>query len=196
MKKIFGVLGLTVMSLAYSQSFGVKGGLNVSTVSKDNGWNDTNAKIGYFAGVFMHASVNGIISIQPELLYNNMGVKYENGNTSHTLNLDYLAMPIMFQFEPVPRFYVEAGPQFSYLVGNKNKYESGNKTIIVKDKDAYNQLDLSGGLGLGFRFNNMALGARYLFGFTDIKKNGSTSWNNSDKQLRNNGLQIALQYGF
>jgi len=188
MKKIFGVLGLTVMSLAYSQSFGVKGGLNVSTVSKDNGWNDTNAKIGYFAGVFMHASVNGIISIQPELLYNNMGVKYENGNTSHTLNLDYLAMPIMFQFEPVPRFYVEAGPQFSYLVGNKNKYESGNKTIIVKDKDAYNQLDLSGGLGLGFRFNNMALGARYLF--------GSTSWNNSDKQLRNNGLQIALQYGF
>lgn len=190
------MLGLTVMSLAYSQSFGVKGGLNVSTVSKDNGWKDTNAKIGYFAGVFMHASVNNILSIQPELLYNNMGVKYDNTNTSHTLDLNYIAMPIMFQFEPIPRLYFEAGPQFSYLFSNKNKYETDSKTIIEKDKDAYNQLDLSAGVGLGFRFNNMALGARYLFGFTDIKKSGSTSWNNSDKQLRNNGLQIALQYGF
>jgi hypothetical protein len=196
MKKIFGLFGLTMMSLAYSQSFGVKGGLNVSTISKDNGWNDTNAKIGYFAGVYMHASVNNILSIQPELIYNNMGVKYENANTTHTLNLNYLAMPVMFQFEPIPRLYFEAGPQFSYLVGNKNKYESSNKTIIEKDKDAYNQLDLSAGLGLGFRFNNMSVGARYLFGFTDIKKSGSTSWNNDDKQLRNNGLQIGFQYGF
>lgn len=33
MKKIFGVLGVTMMSLAYSQSFGVKGGANISTIS-------------------------------------------------------------------------------------------------------------------------------------------------------------------
>lgn len=196
MKKFFGLLGLTTMSLFYSQSFGVKGGLNISTVSKDNGWKDTNSKLGYFAGVYMHATVNEVFSIQPELLYNNMGVKYDNGKLSHTLNLNYLAMPVMFQFQPLPKLYLEAGPQFSYLIGNKNKYDSNNKTIIEKDKDTYSQLDLSGALGVAFKFNNMAIGARYLIGFTDIKKNGSTSWNNSNKQLRNSGLQIGLQYGF
>ncbi|AZI54719.1 PorT family protein [Epilithonimonas vandammei] len=196
MKKIFAMLGLTLMSLAYSQSFGVKGGANISTISKENTWGDTNSKIGFYVGAYMNAPVNALFSIQPELIYNNMGVKYTNGNTSHTLNLNYLSMPIMFQFELIPKFYVEGGPQFGVLVGNKNKYQSDNKTIIEKDKDAYNQLDLSGGIGLGFKFNNMAIGARYIIGFTDIKKNGSTSWNNSDKQLRNSGFQIGLQYGF
>ncbi|AZI40591.1 porin family protein [Epilithonimonas vandammei] len=196
MKKIFAMLGLTVMSLAYSQSFGVKGGANISTISKENTWGDTNSKIGFYAGLYMNAPVNALFSIQPELIYNNMGVKYTNGNTSHTLNLNYLSMPIMFQFELIPKFYVEGGPQFGVLIGNKNKYQSDSKTIIEKDKDAYNQLDLSGGIGLGFKFNNMAIGARYIIGFTDIKKNGSTSWKNSDKQLRNSGFQIGLQYGF
>ncbi len=196
MNKMFGVLGLVCASLCYGQTFGLKGGLNISTVSKENGWTDTNSKIGYYAGFYMHAPVNSVFSIQPELIYNNMGVKYDNGNTSHTLNLDYIAMPIMFQFEPIPRFYVEAGPQLGFLISNKNKYESNNKTIIEKDKDAYNPFDLNGALGLGFKFNNMVIGARYLAGFTDIKKNGSTTWKNSDKQLRNNGFQIGLQYGF
>lgn len=196
MKKIFAMLGLTLMSLAYSQSFGVKGGANISTISKENTWGDTNSKIGFYVGAYMNAPVNALFSIQPELIYNNMGVKYTNGNTSHTLNLNYLSMPIMFQFELIPKFYVEGGPQFGVLIGNKNKYQSDNKTIIEKDKDAYNQLDLSGGIGLGFKFNNMAIGARYIIGFTDIKKNGSTSWKNSDKQLRNSGFQVGLQYGF
>ncbi|WP_312081910.1 porin family protein [Epilithonimonas hominis] len=196
MKKIFAMLGLTLMSLAYSQSFGVKGGANISTISQEKGWGDKNSKVGFYAGAYMNAPVNALFSIQPELIYNNMGVKYTNGNTSHTLNLNYLSMPIMFQFELIPKFYVEGGPQFGVLVGNKNKYQSDSKTIIEKDKDAYNQLDLSGGIGLGFKFNNMAIGARYIIGFTDIKKNGSTSWKNSDKQLRNSGFQVGLQYGF
>ena len=196
MKKIFGVLGLTMMSLAYSQSFGVKGGANISTISKENTWGDTNSKIGFYVGAYMNAPVNALLSIQPELIYNNLGVKYENNNTSHTLNLNYLSMPIMFQFELIPKFYVEGGPQFGVLIGNKNKYQSDSKTIIEKDKDAYNQLDLSGGIGLGFKFNNMAIGGRYIIGFTDIKKNGSTSWKNSDKQLRNSGFQVGLQYVF
>ena len=196
MKKIFGLLGVTMMSLAYSQSFGVKGGANISTISKENTWGDTNSKIGFYVGAYMNAPVNALLSIQPELIYNNLGVKYENNNTSHTLNLNYISMPIMFQFELIPKFYVEGGPQFGILIGNKNKYQSDSKTIIEKDKDAYNQLDLSGGIGLGFKFSNMAIGARYIIGFTDIKKNGSTSWKNSDKQLRNSGFQVGLQYGF
>lgn len=126
-----------------------------------------------------------------------MGVKYESENSSHTLGLHYIAMPVMFQLEPIPNLYFEAGPQFSFLLGSRDKFDNGEKVIIEKDKEAFNQFDLNVALGAGFRFNgNMALTARYLLGLTDIKKYGETSWDNDDNELRNNGLQIGLQYGF
>ena len=198
MKKIFALMGVMAISLGYAQSFGVKGGVNVATISKEKAWDDTNARIGYYAGLYMHAPVNSVFSIQPEILYNSVGVKYENGKASHTLGLDYLSVPIMFQFEPIPKLFVEAGPQFSFLVGNSDRNKTDNVVTIKKyrNNSNYNSFDLSGGVGLGFRFNNMTIGARYVVGFTDIKKSGSTTWSNDDKQLRNNTLQVGLQYGF
>ncbi|MCD9854851.1 PorT family protein [Epilithonimonas sp. JDS] len=198
MKKIFQVLAIAATSLISAQSFGVKGGANISTISKERSWDDTNAKLGYFVGVYMHAPVNSVFSIQPEVLYNSVGVKYDNTKTSHTLGLDYISAPIMFQFEPIPKLFVEAGPQFSFLIGNSDRNKTDDVVTIKKyrNNSNYNSFDLSGAVGLGFRINNITIGARYLVGFTDIKKSGSTTWSNDDKQLRNSALQIGLQYGF
>lgn len=198
MKKIFGLIGLVTMSFGFGQSFGVKGGANISTISKERNWDDTNARLGYFVGAYMHAPINSVFSIQPEVLYNSVGVKYENGRASHTLGLDYISVPIMFQFEPIPKLYIEAGPQMSFLVGNSDRNKMDDVVTIKKyrNNSNYNSFDLSGGVGLGFRINNITIGARYLIGFTDIKKSGSTTWSNDDKQLRNSALQIGLQYGF
>jgi hypothetical protein len=198
MKKIFGLLGIVAMSIVHAQSFGAKGGINISTISKEKSWDDTNAKIGYYAGFYMHAPINSIFSIQPEILYSNVGVKYDNSKTSHTLGLDYISAPIMFQFEPIPKFYVEAGPQFSFLIGNSDRDKTDDVVTIKKyrNNSNYNSFDLSGAVGVGFRINNITIGARYVVGFTDIKKSGSTTWSNDDKQLRNNAFQIGMQYGF
>lgn len=198
MKRIYVALLVFLISINYGfgQSFGVKGGVNLSTISSDS-WDKTNSKVGFYAGMFLHAHVTNNFCIQPELIFNNMGVKYESGNTVHTLGLNYIAMPVMFQLEPIPNLYFEAGPQFSLLLGSRNKFEVGEKVTIEKDKDAFNQFDLNLAVGTGFRFKgNMALTARYLIGLTDVKKYGQTSWGNDDNELRNNGLQIGLQYGF
>lgn len=198
MKKIFGFIAIATMSIVQGQSFGVKGGANISTISKERSWDDTNARLGYFVGLYMHAPVNSIFSIQPEVLYNSVGVKYDNANRSHTLGLDYISAPIMFQFEPIPKLFFEAGPQFSFLIGNSDRDKTDDVVTIKKyrNNSNYNSFDLGGAVGLGFRINNITIGARYVMGFTDIKKSGSTTWSNDDKQLRNNSLQIGLQYGF
>lgn len=198
MKKIIQTMLILTTSVLSAQSFGVKGGANISTISKERSWDDTNAKVGYYVGLYLHAPVNSIFSIQPEVLYNSVGVKYENGKSSHTLGLDYVSAPIMFQFEPIPKLYVEAGPQFSFLIGNSDRNKTDDVVTIKKyrNNSNYNSFDLSGAIGVGFRINNITIGARYLVGFTDIKKSGSTTWSNDDKQLRNNALQIGLQYGF
>jgi hypothetical protein len=65
-----------------------------------------------------------------------------------------------------------------------------------RNNSNYNSFDLSGVVGLGFRIKNITIGARYLAGFTDIKKSGSTTWSNDDKQLLNSALQVGLQDGF
>lgn len=75
MKKVFQILAISAVSLVTAQSFGVKGGANISTISKERSWDDTNARVGYYAGLYMHAAVNNIFSIQPEVLYNSVGVK-------------------------------------------------------------------------------------------------------------------------
>lgn len=198
MKKIFQVLAISATAMISAQSFGVKGGANISTISKERSWDDTNAKLGYYVGVYMHAPVNAIFSIQPEVLYNSVGVKYDNDRVSHTLGLDYISAPIMFQFEPIPNLFVEAGPQFSFLIGNSDRNKTDDVVTIKKyrNNSNYNNFDMAGAIGVGFRVNNITIGARYVAGFTDIKKSGSTSWSNDDKQLRNNALQIGLQYGF
>lgn len=197
MKRIYAVLVFLFISgnFVFGQSFGVKGGVNLSSVSS-NSWDNTQSKVGFYAGLFLHGHILNNFCVQPELIFSNMGVKYDAGNATHTLSLNYIAMPVMFQLEPIPNLYFEAGPQFGFLLGSRDKFENGDKVMIEKDKEAFNQFDLNVALGAGFRFNErVAFTARYLVGLTDIKKYGQTSWGNDDNELRNNGLQVGLQIG-
>ena len=196
MKKYLQVLAIFAFSLNYAQSFGVKGGVNISTLNNE-GWDDTNAKIGFYVGGYMHAQVNEVFSIQPEILYNSVGAKYDNGDSSHTLTLDYISVPIMFQFEFIPDFYLEGGPQMGFLIRNQDKFKTENKTTTISDKDRFNAFDLSLGLGAGVRIKyDLWITGRYLIGFTDVNKNGETSLENNDQKLRNSGFQVGLQFGF
>lgn len=73
-KKLFLTAAVAVSSLTFAQQFGAKAGMNVSTIS-DEGFDDTKSKVGYYAGVFMNVPVSESFSIQPEVLYNNLGSK-------------------------------------------------------------------------------------------------------------------------
>ena len=127
-KKLFLTAAVAVSSLTFAQQFGAKAGMNVSTIS-DEGFDDTKSKVGYYAGVFMNVPVSESFSIQPEVLYNNLGSKVSStvsGTTySSTLNLDYVAVPVMFQYKATPQFYLEAGPEFGFLVNAKQKFDNG-----------------------------------------------------------------------
>ncbi|MDO5616585.1 MAG: porin family protein [Cruoricaptor ignavus] len=179
MKKLFLGAALAMGSLAFAQQFGVKAGMNVSNVSNS----DAKSKVGFNAGVFMNAPIAESFSIQPEVLYNNLGAK--NGNT--TLNLDYIAVPVMFQYKATPEFYLEAGPEFGFLVSAKAK-NNGNKADV---KDGMETFNFGVGVGAGYYFTqNIGINARYVAGFTDVAKN------NSGDAARNGVFQVGLNYKF
>src|SRR5690606_21113728 len=160
--------------LTFAQQFGIKGGMNVSSLSTDSQLSDQGSKIGFNAGLFMNAPIAENFSIQPELLYSQMDDKYDQtiaGTTyARSRHLDYVTLPVMFQYNATPSFYLEAGPEFGLMVNAKNKFtnETDNNTITETGdyKDQLNTFNLGVGLGAGYYFTpNIGLTARYVAGF-------------------------------
>lgn len=63
MKKMFLGLSIVASSFAFSQQFGIKGGMNVSSIS-DDGYDDTKSKVGYYGGVFVNIPASESFSIR------------------------------------------------------------------------------------------------------------------------------------
>ena len=208
MKKLFLGAAIAMSSLTFAQQFGIKAGMNVSSLSTDSELSDQASKIGFNAGVFMNAPIAENFSIQPELLYNNLGSKVtltetEIGGTTYrneyARHLDYITVPVMFQYNATPSFYLEAGPEFGFMVSARDKYkstENGTPQNVFEsdlDTDDFNKFNFGVGLGAGYYFiPNVGLTARYVAGFTDIAKDRPSG---SDA-VKNNVFQVGLAYKF
>lgn len=209
MKKL--ILGLAVISSSFALAqtantssspvrFGIKAGMNVASISKDNTLDDQKSKIGFNAGVFANIPIASSFSVQPEVLYSQYGSKANYtmaGNKySASSNLDYVTVPVMLQYNFIPNFYIEAGPEFGLMVSAKNKVKNetnGNSSTTDNYKDELNTFNFGIGLGLGYYFtDNIGVTARYVAGVTDIAKDRAS---NSDA-VKNNVFQVGLAYKF
>ncbi|SDI98796.1 porin family protein [Chryseobacterium jejuense] len=233
MKKLFigvafaGSLFINAQEKTKSSSpitFGVKGGLNLSTVSEDSNYSEyhddeNKMKAGFHAGVFVNIPVAQKFSIQPELLFSQLGAKIEErerflvGDYSYRreadykANFNYLVLPVMVQYNILPQLYVEAGPEFGYLLGGRFKGDDvttirksvNSPTVTTReslseklDTDLYNRFQFGIGIGAGYYFTqNFGVTARFTAGITNIMDNGD-----SDYKIRNNALQVGVAYKF
>lgn len=201
-RKLFLGLSISVSALAFSQQFGLKGGATISSIS-DDGYDKTKSKTGFYAGAFVNIPASELISIQPEIIYNNLGSEVRGkhlvyGEYTRKLNLNYVAVPIMFQFKATPQFYIEAGPELGFLVNvnSKTAWNSSSTTTITELKtNDFNKFNLGLGLGAGFDINKrFGINARYVAGFSDITKpNSDPSVNAKNK---NNGFQLGVNLKF
>ncbi|WP_143310299.1 porin family protein [Chitinophaga vietnamensis] len=194
MKKLIlsGILVIGAMLAVKAQeiNFGVKGGLNLAKLT-----NSDNAKTraSFNAGGFVNIGLNESWAIQPELMYSGQGVKYKRNiaglfTTESTLKTDYINIPVMVQYNIVPSFYVEAGPQVGFLAGAKVK--SGNNSTDFKDY--MRTADFSLGLGFGYKLDmGLGISGRYNFGLTNVYKTDKIDLNS-----KNSVAQIDLFYTF
>ncbi|MGD1318031.1 porin family protein [Chryseobacterium sp. 2R14A] len=192
MKKLFLGLAIAASSLSFAQekakessssvTFGIKAGLNVASINDD----DSKAKAGIYGGVFANIPVASSFSVQPEVLYNGMGAK-DKTYSSVKLNLDYISVPVMLQYNLLPELYVEAGPQFSFAISQKVKGDGGSMDV----DQAFKGFDFGIGLGAGYYFEQkFGLTARFVAGVTDIAEN------NPGDAIRNNLFQVGVAYKF
>jgi len=192
MKKTILGIAVAISSLTFAQqktkasaspvSFGVKAGLNVASINSD----DAKAKAGFYGGVFANIPVATSFSVQPEVLYNGLGAKNKD-YSDVKLNLDYISVPVMLQYNVLPELYLEAGPQFSFAISKKIK---GNGNSVDVD-NYYKGFDFGVGIGAGYYIvQGFGVTARFVAGATDIVEN------NPGDAIRNNVFQVGLAYKF
>ncbi|PTM08209.1 MAG: PorT family protein [Bacteroidetes bacterium] len=174
--------GITITTKAQDLKFGIKGGLNLATLS-DNG-SGLNFRPAFHFGIVSEYRISDNFSIQPELLYSSQGQKYHGGLV---LKLNYLNLPIMANYLVSENIFIEAGPQFGVLLSAKE----GNESI----KDTYRDIDFGFNLGLGYKFEGgLSFNARYYFGIANLH-----DWLDefiSDQTTRNKVLQLSIGYLF
>ncbi len=161
---------LLVPSITNAQAkFGIRGGLNASTVSFDNLANKSE-RYGFHLGVFIDVPViNNFISLVPEVSYSVKGTAFEPLNKRQTLNMDYVdfLLPVAFK---LGAFDLQVGPFISYLVTTPDYTVSDDTRVII---DAFDKTDAGLTAGLSYNFRPFFMAVRYNQGLMDITKDNS-----------------------
>jgi hypothetical protein len=143
MKK-FIVLSLFValfLNTKAQTSFGLKGGFNLASVKiavAEAGISvSTKSKTSFVIGGYLNHPLTESLSIQPELLLQGMGFKFEG----ETLNSNYISLPVVFKYAITKAVNLEAGPQIAFLMSAK---------VMGEDvKDAFKSTDFQLVFGIG-----------------------------------------------
>lgn len=163
MKNITTLLPMLILSVAtYAQDkvqFGLKAGINSSVLNSNIESATLSSRQSFYAGGMALFTLSKSFAIQSELLYSGEGTK----TNVVEMELNYLRVPILFQYKHSSGFHVEAGPQLGVMVKNK-------LTVLDQEEeiDADNQLSRASAaiaIGCGYRMKNgLGLDIRYAKG--------------------------------
>jgi len=118
--------------------FGIKGGVNLASLEIDDDTPatnfNTNSKTSFHVGAYANIPFSTMFRFQPELLYLGGGSKIsgtplsgnQGGSQTYEADFDYLALPLKFQLATTKGFFVEVGPQFSFLTTAIQENKSGD----------------------------------------------------------------------
>ena len=130
MKKLLliAVISVTSIGMCYSGpiSYGLKGGINFSNLGGSD-W-DVNSyyKTSFHGGLFLDISLLGLVGVETGAYYSRKGyvdiTQTEEGvilqESDYTYN--YIDVPVLLRFKPIPLVSLFAGPQASLLLNHSN----------------------------------------------------------------------------
>ena len=188
MKKIIlSAIAIMTIGLANAQEtkFGVKGGLNLATVTGDS---DAKTRPSFYIGGLVEIKLSEKFSVQPEIVYSSQGTNFKS-TSDVSVQLDYINIPVMMKYLVAKGFSIEAGPQIGFLTSAKTTF--GN--ISSSETSPYSTTDFSLGFGAGYDITeNFNLGVRYNAGLTKVNKN----YTPGQSDFKNSVFQIGAAYKF
>ena len=177
-------------SFSFSQglTFGIKGG---ATLNKLTGKSfKEEFTFGYHVGAFATLGMGGKLSLQPEVLFNQVNQDTSSSfssvyqfNKIDKVQLKYLSIPILVNYNLSNLFALQLGPQFGILIDQ-------NKNMLQNGGDAFQKGDFSMVGGVQVKLTKLRVYGRYVVGINDISNIGNKDqWKSQSIQL---GLGLAL----
>ncbi len=190
MKKTLFIIAAFIISYsvkAQTAHFGIKGGMNASSLNSSPSNSDMQTKIGFNAGLLAHIHTgNAQWALQPEIYYSDEGAKSKS-NSDVKINLGFINVPVLAQYMFDNGFRIEGGPQVGFLLSAKSKINSASTDV----KDAYKKVNFSIPVGVGYLTNSgLGFDARYNFGISDINNTSSNI------KVHSNVFQFGIFYQF
>lgn len=211
MKKVILMIAFVAISVTNSNaqattdnrdvvSFGFKAGTNYSNVYDEQG-NDfvADSKFGLAVGGFVTIPFGKFIGVQPEILFSQKGFKstgnYLGSTYSMTRTTDFIDVPLLFAVKPIGQLTLLFGPQFSYLLKQKDEFTGG--TISSTQQQEFDNDDITKNIlaltgGADFNVDSFVLGMRAGW---DIKTNEGDG-NSSTPRYKNMWYQATVGYRF
>ena len=179
---------------------GAKLGANYSNVYDSEGQDFVaDAKLGFVVGGFVTIPLGKLFAIQPEVLYSQKGFKGSGtllgSPYSYIRTTDYLDIPLFVAVRPSEYISILAGPQFSFLMSEKNEFTSA--TVNTTQEQAFNNDNIRKNTfcligGVDVNLSKLVIGARAGW---DLKTNNGDGTSDTPR-YKNMWYQLTLGYKF
>jgi len=180
--------------------FGLKAGANYSNVYDMQGEAfQADPKLGLAAGVFLAIPIGKYLGIQPEVLYSQKGFQATGVILGNTYNLSrttsYIDVPLLFSFKPSEFITLLAGPQYSYLMKQKDVFTNGTTTTeqqkeFTNDNIRKNIFGIAAGIDLTLK--HIVIGVRAAW---DVQNNNGDGTSTAPR-YKNVWYQATIGYRF
>lgn len=175
--KLFSIIfSIFLSSSLFSQgiSFGIKAGANMGKIDGHSFKDEYN--LGYHVGAFATIGA-GKWAIQPEVLFNQVNTDTATNFNQITqlhnvgqIQLRYLSIPIMLNYNLSNILAIQAGPQFGVLIDK-------SKNLVQNGKDAFKSGNFSLAAGLQLKVLKFRLYGRFVGGLSDLNNlNNNDTW--------------------
>lgn len=175
MKKITGLVLVILMTFvalpAKSQlKFGLKGGLNISTVHLNSDLLKADNVTGFQIGPMLETTIPLLgVGFDAAILYSQKGMDVKSSTgTSTDVKTDYIDVPVNLKWKfglPIVKAYLSAGPYVGFRVGGDKFWDvPGSVVGQVKAKNFSAGLNFGVGAEL---ISHLQVGFNYGLGLTD-----------------------------
>jgi hypothetical protein len=163
-------------------SLGAKGGVNIFKISGQSF--SQQFRFGYTLGGFAELNFSKKWGLQPELMWSQTNTQTTNdfnmiygGVTGQDISLNYISIPILLTYRPIPMLSFQAGPQYGILISqNSNLFDNGT--------NAFKNGDFSIVAGAQLNLGHLVAGARYMVGVSNINDiDNQDTWKSQGFQL-------------
>jgi hypothetical protein len=149
---------------------------------------------GFSAGIYGKLNFSSKWYLQPELDYNQTIGKTSDdfstiygGYSGQQVNLNYVSVPILLGFKPIPELSILLGPQYGYLFAQTQGLLQSNLNSNQNGTKPFTHSDVSIVFGGQLNLNKVVFGIRYYNNLNNISFRTTDTW-------RQYGFQFYIGY--